>query len=72
MTLLHRHHRWLGRDVEDTTTGRRGILRAIAPEGDAPGLRAWLLPVGGGTEWTTEISALANPAPISPTTRPAP
>ncbi|MFD4392621.1 hypothetical protein [Streptomyces sp. NPDC058495] len=72
MSLLHCPHRWLGRDVEDTMTGRRGILRAVAPEGDDPSPKAWLLPAGGGTEWTTDVSALADPAPITPATHPAP
>jgi hypothetical protein len=66
--MLHRDHPWLGRTVEDTTTGRRGILRAIAPDGDRPQPVAWLLPEGGGTEWTTDPDALANPAPITPVT----
>ncbi|MFD4376804.1 hypothetical protein [Streptomyces sp. NPDC058486] len=70
-SLLHHLHPWLGRDVEDTATSRRGILRAVTPEGDDPCPRAWLLPAGGGTEWTTEVSALANPASINPTTHPA-
>ncbi|MET9448921.1 hypothetical protein [Streptomyces cinerochromogenes] len=29
-SLLHRDHRWIGRTVEDTATGRRGVLRAVA------------------------------------------
>ncbi|MFE1348501.1 hypothetical protein [Streptomyces sp. NPDC058757] len=61
-SFLHHPHPWLGCEVEDTTTGRRGILRAIAPEDDAPYPKAWLLPAGGGTEWTTDVSALAEPA----------
>ncbi|MBX7555382.1 hypothetical protein K1Y78_47705 [Streptomyces sp. tea 10] len=66
MSLLHRDHRWLGRVVEDTATGRRGTLRAIAPEGTSPCPVAWLLPEGGGTEWTTDPDALDKPAPITP------
>ncbi|CAL9673100.1 hypothetical protein [Streptomyces sp. enrichment culture] len=64
--LLHHSHPWIGRDVEDTLTGRRGILRALAPDGDSPRLVAWLRPPGGGVEWTTHPDALANPAPITP------
>ncbi|MGW2952853.1 hypothetical protein [Streptomyces eurythermus] len=68
--LLHHSHPWTGREVEDTLTGRRGILRALAPDGDSPRPVAWLRPPGGGTEWTTGPEALANPAPITPHTRP--
>lgn len=67
-SLLHRDHPWIGRNVEDTATGRRGILRAIAPDGNKPGPVAWLLPEGGGTEWTTDPGSLANPAPTTPET----
>ncbi|CUW33441.1 MULTISPECIES: hypothetical protein [Streptomyces] len=70
-SLLHRDHRWLGREVEDIATGRRGTLRAIAPDGDKPRPVAWLIPPGGGTEWTTDPAALANPAPVTPDTSPA-
>ncbi|MEU5445811.1 hypothetical protein [Streptomyces griseofuscus] len=70
--LLHSEHPWIGREVTDTATGRRGILRALAPEGDiVPAPVAWLRPVGGGREWTTDPGALADPAPITPRTRPA-
>ncbi|MFF6888723.1 hypothetical protein ACFY9F_36735 [Streptomyces sp. NPDC012421] len=64
-SFLHQAHRWLGREVEDTVTGRRGILTAVAPEGADPRARplAWLRPLGGGTEWTTFPAALANPSP---------
>lgn len=55
--LMHRDHPWMGRDVEDTATGRRGILRAIAPDIDRPRPVAWPMPAGGGTEWTTLLSA---------------
>lgn len=68
--LLHRDHPRLGRIVEDTTTGRRGILRAIAPGGDRPQPVTWLIPVGGGTEGTTDPDTLANPAPNTPVTHP--
>ncbi|MCZ9349063.1 hypothetical protein NGM36_04505 [Streptomyces mutabilis] len=70
MTLQHRSHRWIGRVVEDTATGRTGILRAIAPDTDDSRPVAWLAPVGGGLEWTTAPSALANPAPITADTHP--
>lgn len=60
----HRDHGWLNRVVTDTATGRRGILRAIAPDTGAHPV-AWLAPVGGGVEWTTLPSALADPAPIT-------
>ncbi|MFH9044807.1 hypothetical protein ACH4FA_36570 [Streptomyces sp. NPDC017966] len=46
--MLHRDHPWLGRAVTDTATGRRGTLRAIAPDGDKPRPVAWLQPPGGG------------------------
>jgi hypothetical protein len=65
--MLHRDHPWMGREVEDTATGRRGVLRAIAPDGDSTESVAWLAPAGGGTEWTTSPRALSNPAPIAPT-----
>ncbi|MEU3862907.1 hypothetical protein AB0F03_37450 [Streptomyces sp. NPDC028722] len=68
--MLHDDHPWVGREVEDTASGRRGILRAVAPEGDPPRAVAWLRPAGGGTEWTTAVSALANPALIKPETHP--
>jgi hypothetical protein len=68
--LLHRDHRWLNRVVTDTVTGRRGILRAIAPDTGAHPV-AWLAPVGGGVEWTTPPGALADPGPITPATRPS-
>ncbi|WP_431776489.1 hypothetical protein [Streptomyces cucumeris] len=71
--MLHRDHPWIGRDVEDTVTGKRGTLRAIAPEGDKrPQIVAWLQPHGGGTEWTTDPGALADPAPITSDTLPTP
>ncbi|MER6332625.1 hypothetical protein ABT298_25515 [Streptomyces sp. NPDC001034] len=69
--LLHRAHPWIGRTVEDTATGCRGILWALAPDGDDPRPVAWLSPLGGGREWTTEPDALADPAPITPESRPA-
>ncbi|SFN95619.1 hypothetical protein SAMN04487980_104019 [Streptomyces sp. cf124] len=69
-SLMHRDHPWIGREVDDTTTGHRGILRAIAPDTDRPLPVAWLLPAGGGTEWTTDPGALANPAPLTPDTHP--
>jgi len=68
--LLHREHRWIGQEVEDTATGRRGVLRALAPDGDKPRPVAWLLPEGGGMEWTTDPGALANPAPRTPDSQP--
>jgi hypothetical protein len=68
--LFHSDYPWLGRDVEDTVTGRRGTLRAIAPDVDKPHPVAWLLPPGGGTEWTTDPRALTDPAPITPGTPP--
>ncbi|WP_435059574.1 hypothetical protein [Streptomyces sp. bgisy060] len=72
MSLLHQDHPWIGREVEDTATGRRGTLRAIAPDdGVRPRLMAWLQPPGGGIEWTTDPDALDNPAPITPDTLPA-
>ncbi|MFJ7242979.1 hypothetical protein ACIQWB_38505 [Streptomyces olivaceus] len=70
-TLQHRSHEWIGQVVEDTATGRTGILRAIAPDTDAPRLLAWLAPVGGGREWTTDPSMLVHPVPTSPGPRTA-
>ncbi|MFC9484601.1 hypothetical protein ACFTZM_00790 [Streptomyces hydrogenans] len=71
MSFLHQKHRWIGREVEDTVTGRRGILTAVAPDGADPLARplAWLRPLGGGTEWTTAPAALAKPSPITPARR---
>ncbi|MGO4419265.1 hypothetical protein AB4Z54_11065 [Streptomyces sp. MCAF7] len=69
--LMHRKHRWLGRVVTDTVTGRRGILRAVAPDGTNPRPVAWMWPAeGGGLEWTTDLLALADPAPVTPDTHP--
>ncbi len=68
--LMHRSHPWLGRTVTDTATGRTGILRAIAPDVDRPRLVAWLAPVGGGVEWTTDPEALDEPAMTGPTPTP--
>ncbi|MCI0385998.1 hypothetical protein [Streptomyces sp. CNQ085] len=70
--LGHRDHPLLGRTVLDTATGRTGVLRAVCPEPDGgtavcavpvfrPGSGppvAWLAPVGGGVEWTTEPDAI--------------
>ncbi|WP_327332915.1 hypothetical protein [Streptomyces anulatus] len=70
--LLHRDHPWLGWSVEDTATQRRGLLRAIAPDGDKPVPVAWLLPVGGGLEWTTAPGVLARPERITPCVLPRP
>ncbi|MGW4781464.1 hypothetical protein ACWEPA_33000 [Streptomyces filamentosus] len=70
-SFLHQKHRWLGREVEDTVTGRRGILTAVAPDPADPRARplAWLRPLGGGTEWTTTPAALASPSPLTPARR---
>ncbi|UFR07157.1 hypothetical protein KBP30_41200 [Streptomyces sp. Go40/10] len=68
-SLLHRHHPWIGRTVEDTATGRRGILTAVAPPPGTSRPVAWLAP-DGGREWTTSLGALANPGPITPDTHP--
>ncbi|MFB7032205.1 MULTISPECIES: hypothetical protein [unclassified Streptomyces] len=68
LSFLHREHCWIGREVEDTATGRRGILHAIAPDTDENTPVAWLRPIGGGTEWTTYPTALANPATLTPNT----
>lgn len=65
----HLSHPLLGRLVEDTATGEIGVLRAVTREKhSAPGwvtvepatvvYRAWLCPVGGGTEWTTSPDAI--------------
>lgn len=68
--LMHRSHPWLGHLVTDSATGRRGILRAIAPEGTAPAPVAWLAPRRGGIEWTTAPENLTDPTPITPADRP--
>ncbi|MEV6318973.1 hypothetical protein [Streptomyces sp. NPDC051776] len=70
--LLHRDPPWIGRGVADTVSGRRGILRAIASDVDHPRPVAWLRPRRGGTEWTTDPAALADPAPITADTSPDP
>lgn len=67
--LLHLSHHWLGQMVTDTMTGRRGELRAIAPDLEEEPV-AWLRPVGGGREWTTALEALANPERVAPDTAP--
>ncbi|MFE9356359.1 hypothetical protein [Streptomyces olivaceoviridis] len=71
--LLHRRHPWIGRAVLDTATGRRGILRAVAPLPNSNSTRpvAWPRPAGGGREWTTSLGALSDPVPITPGTHPA-
>jgi hypothetical protein len=56
----------VGTTVRDLATGRVGILRAFMdpgdPYGNAPRLRtgmlAYLIPVGGGIEWTTDPDRL--------------
>jgi hypothetical protein len=72
--LGHWKHPLLGRRVIDHAHDDRiGVLRAIAPDAKA-GTRliigipdtppvAWLAPVAGGVEWTTETEAIeaANP-----------
>ncbi|MEU9752238.1 hypothetical protein AB0D90_03760 [Streptomyces althioticus] len=70
MSLLHQPHPWIGRTVTDTATGRRGTLRAVAPEPRSVQPVAWLHPHGGGPEWTTDLDALTDPAPITPDTTP--
>ncbi|MEU9476146.1 hypothetical protein [Streptomyces sp. NPDC048191] len=65
--LMHRSHPWLGHLVTDSATGRRGILRAIAPEDTGPAPVAWLAPRRGGIEWTTAPENLTDPTPIVPT-----
>ncbi|MBT2506919.1 hypothetical protein J7I98_13655 [Streptomyces sp. ISL-98] len=54
--------------VEDTATGRRGTLGAIAPDTDHRRLTASPMPRNGGVEWTTAPGALTSPAPITPGT----
>ncbi|MFI8194117.1 hypothetical protein ACIF8T_36165 [Streptomyces sp. NPDC085946] len=65
-SMLHDRHRLLGHLASGTVSGRTGVLRGVAPEGDAPKPVAWLLPAGGGIEWTTPIRA------IEPVTAPTP
>ncbi|MGW4149292.1 hypothetical protein [Streptomyces albogriseolus] len=65
-SMLHQRHRLIGRLVRDTLSRQIGVLRAIAPDGDAPEPVAWLIPEGGGTEWTTtprSIEPVALPGP---------
>jgi hypothetical protein len=52
--------------VRDLTTGRVGVLQDVRlyadpqlPPGTRPELSAFLRPVGGGTEWTTDPSRIA-------------
>lgn len=68
--LMHRSHPWLGHEVTDSATGRTGVLRAIAPDGAPPRLMAWLAPVGGGMEWTTDPKALDTPEQVAPDAHP--
>jgi hypothetical protein len=56
--MLHQGHRLIGCCVRDTLSGRTGVLRAIAPDGDNPKPVAWLRPERGGIEWTTAPEAL--------------
>ncbi|MEU1266692.1 hypothetical protein ABZ473_32440 [Streptomyces cellulosae] len=70
MSMLHKPHRLIGRLVRDTLSGRIGVLRAIAPDGDTTEPAAWLIPEGGGTEWTTtprsiEPVVLPGPGPLN-------
>ncbi|MET7814220.1 hypothetical protein ABZT26_25655 [Streptomyces sp. NPDC005395] len=65
-SMLHETHRLIGRLVCDTESGRTGVLRAIAPDGNAPKPVAWLSPEGGGTEWTTSLRS------VEPVTAPTP
>ncbi|MEU9440794.1 hypothetical protein AB0D42_07675 [Streptomyces sp. NPDC048304] len=67
--LMHRSHPWLGQLVTDSASGRRGILRALAPEGTALTPVAWLAPPRGGIEWTTAPENLTDPMPITPAGR---
>lgn len=67
---MHHDHPWIGRDVEDTASGRRGILRAIAPDVDQPHLVAWLRPPAAGLSGPPTRGRLANPAPLTPDTNP--
>lgn len=73
--LGHERHPLLGKLVVDRASGREGVLRAICPEPEAPAawmspaLRpgsgprmAWLVPAGGGVEWTTAPDAIEEAA----------
>ncbi|MFE3074228.1 multiprotein-bridging factor 1 family protein [Streptomyces sp. NPDC059247] len=54
------HHPWLGMIVVDET-GRRGVLCAVGNDPTASlssSPLAWLRPVGGGKEWTTDPASL--------------
>ncbi|CAM5651550.1 hypothetical protein [Streptomyces griseomycini] len=66
MSMLHDRHRLIGRLVRGTVSGRTGVPRAVATDGDTPKPVAWLIPEGGGTEWTTPLRA------IEPVTVPTP
>ncbi|SEM69816.1 hypothetical protein [Streptacidiphilus jiangxiensis] len=59
-TLGHTLHPLIGRRVEDVASGRTGTLRAVVntptrtPIGTRTVRLAYLLPDGGGVEWTTD------------------
>ncbi|MER8236089.1 hypothetical protein [Streptomyces sp. NPDC094049] len=64
---------WIGTPVQDTATGRSGILSDVAPDRPEPGdpapvSVAWLRPVGGGREWTTDLAFLVPTGLIPPLT----
>jgi hypothetical protein len=60
--LGHFDHPLIGKTVEDATTGRAGTLRAvmettlITGHGRRVECLAYVLPPGGGLEWTTSPS----------------
>lgn len=57
--LGHHEHPWIGLEVVDAASGRTGLLRAVCPEPNGKGAPvAWLLPPGGGMEWTTHLGAI--------------
>ncbi|CAL9334044.1 hypothetical protein SUDANB146_06374 [Streptomyces sp. enrichment culture] len=70
-SMLHTRHRLIGHLVYDTVSARSGVLRAVAPDGDAPKPVAWLIPVGGGIEWTTPVRAI-EPVTAPTQSRPSP
>jgi hypothetical protein len=61
----------VGRLVYGAVPGRTGVRRAFAPDGDVPKPVAWLVPSGGGIEWTTPVRAI-EPVTVPTPDRPSP
>ncbi|MEU8653645.1 hypothetical protein [Streptomyces sp. NPDC048737] len=67
--MLHERPRLIGRLVRDAVSGRTGVLRAVAPDGDAAQPVAWLMSAGSGIEWTTPLRAIQPVTPGRPSPR---